>query len=70
MLKGADALALKEFVPVVKDLLADLEGQAARASRAAGSRSRIWTMEVDSFDAIINRVNSLWTLGSRTGPGS
>ena len=26
------------------------------------SRSRIWTMEVDSFGAIINRVNSLWTL--------
>ena len=57
VLKGADALPLRELVPAVKDLIRRAREGELRPEELSGGTftlSNLGMMEVDSFDAIIN----------------
>jgi pyruvate dehydrogenase E2 component (dihydrolipoamide acetyltransferase) len=61
VLKGADKLSLRELVPTVKDLVRRAREGKLRPEELMGGTftlSNLGTMQIDSFDAIINTPES------------
>ena len=61
VLKGADKLSLRELVPTVKDLVRRAREGKLRPEELSGGTftlSNLGTMQIDSFDAIINTPES------------